>query len=180
MDGLLGKLSPAVLSDLRKTIRKTQWYPYGHLVDLLWVVERELGVGNRATCEQLGFACGKRDLNTIFPHFIAEADPEAVLQGCTGIWAAYHDFGTMQAVAVAPAATVLRIESVPDISPMHCAFVFGWFMGALDLLGARTYADAKHTHCSATGSAYCEFTCRWRPPNQDHANQTREIPTRKK
>ncbi len=159
---LVGSWGPVIAGVCAGRVDRTEWYPYEALVELLRGCDRSFGDGSGALCSDLGRSAGERDLSGAFSILRLLGSPQRLIGSCGRVWDRYYrNAGYMEAIAVDPERTVLRIHNFPAMAPEHCRMMEGWMISAMNTIGVHVLPGAHESECTSRGGAYHEFTCRW-------------------
>jgi hypothetical protein len=122
---------------LDQRILPTEWYPLeAHLELLDFTFDRLLG-RSEIKAAQMGQLGARAVLTTFHRAFIRKGQPLQSALGMRHLWAAYFDFGTLDAEAVGDRAVRFVIDEYPDIPAVHGVMVAAWHTTAPELAGAQ-------------------------------------------
>ena len=158
---MVAELSPEVRDLLEQGIIETRWYPAEFLYDLVETIDRVLGAGDLALCEEMGAYSAELNVTGALRGLIFKfGNPKWGLKFAPRGWAAQFDKGEMVTVEATSNSTVLQLKNVPGgVRPCVVAGVKGWLLKAVELFGAEVQEwDLKEDH-PAPGEI--TFTCTW-------------------
>ena len=152
-------LSPETRAIVDARILASAWYPFAAFVELCEIIDRQLGHGDLALCDELGrYACDA-NLPTLYKIFFRMADVRYIIRRAAAAWRVNYDEGAMTVVREGDHEVVLRME-VPAPHRAHCLSVRGWMVRAGELSGAKGVRVVES--CRVHGDPQCEFAMTWR------------------
>ena len=155
----LDALAPATRELVDARILASAWYPFAAFIDLCEVIDRQLGAGDLALCDELGrYACDA-NLPTLYKIFFRMADVLYIVRRAAAAWRVNYDEGSMSVVDEGDHVVTMRME-VPTPHRAHCLSVRGWIVRAGELSGAKAVRVAES--CRVQGDPHCQFELSWR------------------
>ena len=156
---------PAVLSRLSadeqelfaSPITSSGWYPYSTFAHLLRVIDQTVGKGDVSQARRIGEVSAERDVHGVFKIIGAMAGFQTLLPRSPIFWPRYFNRGKLVALDVGDRGARLQIHDFPEIDPIHCIVLEGWFEKIGGLFGAKN-VRVRHTACVHRGSLVCEYT----------------------
>ena len=156
---LLDALSPATRALVDERILASGWYPFAAFIDLCEVIDRQLGKGDLALCDELGRYGCDANLPTLYKIFFRLADVLYIVHRAAAAWRVNYDQGSMIVIDEGDHVVTMRMQ-VPTPHRAHCLSVRGWIVRAGELSGAQ---DVRVTEsCRLRGDPHCQFELRWR------------------
>ena len=144
-----------------RPVVSSAWYPYAAFIALVRAVEKLHGRGTDfALSRELGRRSAARDLGGTFRIISAMASVEFLLKRAQIFWSQYCDRGRLVMETPARNTFAARLEEFPDIDPVHCRLIEGWFHGMGEALGA-VGMSCRHTRCLRRGDPACEYDGAW-------------------
>jgi hypothetical protein len=155
----LDAMSPSTRAIVDARILASGWYPFAAFVEICELIDRQLGAGDLALCDELGrYAC-EANLPTLYKIFFRMADVHYIVRRAAAAWRVNYDEGTMTVLDENDNIVTMRME-VPTPHRAHCLSVRGWIVRAGELSGAKdVHVDES---CRLHGDPHCQFVLRWR------------------
>jgi hypothetical protein len=153
---------PAVLSVLppedqvhfKNPINASAWYPYSVFAHLLHAIDQKLGKGVE---KRIGEASAAADIQGVFKIISAIAGFSTLLPRARLFWPRYFSPGKLVALQEKGRADRLQIQDFPEMDPLHCVVLEGWFEQIAKLFKAKN-VRVTHSACVHMGDSCCEYT----------------------
>ncbi|HEY2747706.1 MAG TPA: hypothetical protein VGL86_23955 [Polyangia bacterium] len=152
-------LAPSTRAIVDERILASGWYPFAAFIDICEVIDRQLGAGDLALCDELGRYGCDANLPTLYKIFFRMADVLYIVRRAAAAWRVNYDEGSMTVVGEGDHEVTLRME-VPAPHRAHCLSVRGWIVRAGELSGAKDVRVDER--CRLNGAPHCQFELRWR------------------
>ncbi len=152
-------LSPATRALVEARVLASGWYPFAAFIEICEIIDRQLGNGDLALCDELGRHACDANLPTLYKIFFRMADVRYIIRRAAAAWRVNYDEGSMTVVDEGANTVTLRME-VPVPHRAHCLSVRGWVVRAGELSGAKDVRVSER--CRVDGDPQCQFTLGWR------------------
>ncbi len=161
---ILNKLSEEEKAVFADKINPVAWYPFKTYVNLLTLVDRELGKGDLSLCKDIGRWAAERDLKRVFKLYTADTFKGLhILKTAPHVmWQGYYDRGAMVFPEI-PRTDYLKsisakVADFPDAAKPNCRLLEGWIEKAVYIIsGERVEGTVTEVKCRVDGHEYCEF-----------------------
>ncbi len=156
---------PAMISLLPSEDQKTfadpinasAWYPYTVFAHLLRAINQSMGKGDLSAARRIGEAAAQWDVQGVFKIIGALTGLQTLLPRARIFWPRYFSAGTLVVTDIGDRGARLQIQNFPEIDPVHCVVLEGWFEELSRLFGAKN-VRVTHTACVHKRGAVCEYT----------------------
>jgi hypothetical protein len=141
---------------------ETHWYPYEFFTVLNETIDRVLGCGDLALCEQMGrFNCD-HNLNRAMRLLFKFGNIGWLLDRAAKVWGAQFDEARMEVVERDVGShVVVELHGHPQPNRGHCLAIRGWAIRAVEISG-EDHVECTEL-CRAAGDEVCRWTFRWTP-----------------
>lgn len=164
LEKILNKLSEEDRAIFSDRIHPGQWYPFKTYVNILTLVDQELGKGDLSVCKDIGRWSAERDLRVVFKLYTADTfkDLNILKTAPHVMWKGYYDQGDMEFPEI-PRTDYLKsisakIIDFPDAAKPNCRLLEGWIEKAVHIIsGERVTGTVTEVKCRVDGHEYCEF-----------------------
>jgi hypothetical protein len=161
LDQILRATEPATRQVFSKKIMVSDWYPYSTFINFLATMQSKMSNGDPNFFRLVGSIGGRADMGAIFSIFKRLASFEKLFRSCNSIWSSYYrNAGSMIPTEWKPERTVVQIINFPQMSPLHCRLMEGWFVATLEEIGVRLLRW-EESKCMSKGDPCHEFACSW-------------------
>ncbi|UCD85906.1 MAG: hypothetical protein JSU92_06860 [Deltaproteobacteria bacterium] len=166
-DGLkeiLHKLSEEDRAIFSDKINPAGWYPFKTYVNLLIIVDKELGNGDLSLCKDMGQWSAEKDLEAVYKIFTDDTfkDLNILKTAPHVMWQGYYDQGNMVFPELPKTDYIesikARIVDFPDAAKPSCRLLEGWIEKAVNIIsGNRIRGIVTEVKCRIDGHEYCEY-----------------------
>jgi len=184
-DGLkkiLNKLPEADRAIFSKHILPSEWYSFRIYVELLAIIDKELGKGDLSVCRHIGEWSAERDLKAVYSMYTKEIFKDtSILKTAPSImWKGYYDKGDIVFPEIPGSLDVTdikaRVINFPDAAKPNCALLEGWIKKVFDvIIGGGHEGIVTEVRCRADGNEYCEFLGKRVKRGDDSAYKPRRV-----
>ncbi|MFI5300148.1 MAG: hypothetical protein ACHREM_18835 [Polyangiales bacterium] len=139
------------------------WHPVEEFVDLLSVVEKQLGKGDGRLAIEIG-AAGARVNNKgmLIRLAMYVSKPEMMVKRVSSFWRQFNDAGDMNVYDVSERGIKFEVVGIDPTYELFCLTIVGWSQELVKGAGGRL-ASAKHVSCKGRGNDRCVWDVRWAP-----------------
>jgi hypothetical protein len=139
------------------------WHPVEELVDLLGVVEKQLGTGDGRAAIEIG-AAGARVNNKgmLIRMAMYVSKPELLIKRVSSFWRQFNDAGDMHVFDISDRGVKFEVLGVDPTYDLFCCTIVGWAKELVIGAGGRS-VSAKHSLCKGRGDPRCLWEVRWAP-----------------
>ena len=161
---VLDKLSEEDKAIFSRRVDSSEWYSFKTYVNLLVIIDKELGKGDLRLCEDIGRWSAERDIEAVYKIYTKNdsfKDPITLETAPQVMWKNYYDQGDMVFPEIPKsrdetAPIRARILDFPDAAKPNCSLLGGWICRALEIISDVKVAVTE-VKCRADGDEYCEF-----------------------
>lgn len=160
IQGLIERVPDDRADEFRKSFLPGSWYPYRTYGLVLETIDREVGRGDGTEIHRMGTYAAGQDAGTGFKIVRIFVSVAKVAAFGHSFWPRTVDVGSFAPIEHGDGFTRTELTDFPDVHPLHCRLLVGWFEGMCGLLGAKD-ARTTHTRCVHRGDSTCEFLVEW-------------------
>jgi predicted hydrocarbon binding protein len=161
LERVIEALSPEARTMVGGEILVSSWYPLQAAIETLVTIDRLLGNGDLALCEEMGRYTARTALSGgVQQSFARENDPAFVIKISPIIWSQYYDSGRLTTASAGPGAAVIRLEDFEEPHQAICRSMQGWLQQANEIWGGRS-VEVIETRCRTREDPCCEFLISW-------------------
>jgi len=163
LKNILNKLPEEDKAVFSKKISPAEWYPFRIYVELLALIDKELGNGDLSICRDIGEWSAERDLKAVYMYYTKDTFrvPQMLKTAPSVMWKGYYDKGDLMfqiPESIAAPEVSARIVDFPDAAKPNCALLGGWIKKVFEIIiGGGWECVVTEVKCRADGEEYCEF-----------------------
>jgi uncharacterized protein (TIGR02265 family) len=129
-------LGPAAATLVKQRILPSSWYPMEPFREVLGTLHRVRFGGTDESALEMGRDGARTTLSGEQAAYVSHGEPKRTLQAFERIWRSHYDFGRVETAQTEEEARFL-LHGYADVPRWHGLIIIGWFLGALEMSGAR-------------------------------------------
>jgi len=154
---ILSRLPAEDQKSFDNPVTASAWYPYAVFAHLLHVIYQHIGKGDKSLLRRIGESSAEADVQGVFKIIAAIAGFQNLLPRAPLFWPRYFSRGKLVMLEINDRGARLEILDFPEIDPLHCLLLEGWFEQMGRLFKANN-VRVTHTACVHQGGRSCEYT----------------------
>jgi hypothetical protein len=138
----------------------SQWIPFAALVHIDRAIADFAGGDREETYLALGRHSARLHLRGAYRGFVRTL-PHEFFESCAALHGQFQGFGHARYERSGAQSGRLYVEDYDEYSPVFCASGRGYYLGALEVMGAPRDARVVETLCQCSGDPACLFDASW-------------------
>jgi hypothetical protein len=156
----LSGLSPIATALVQSSLLATDWIPFARLIEIDKAIAATAGGSPAYVYRCLGRHSAMLNLKGAYKSFVRD-EPHRFFEQCALLHRRFQDFGTSRYERTGLQSGRLILEEYPEYSPVFCASGVGYYLAAVEVMGAPGHVEGTESLCQCNGDPSCVFDVSW-------------------